>query len=143
MKFTKMIKSSDVTRNWHLVDAKDKIFGRLITDIATKLRGKDKPSFTPHVDGGDFVVVINADKVKFTGNKLINKEYHTHSGYFGSTKSKKLNKMLDEKPEKLWKLATRGMLPKTILGKGMLKRLKIYTDENHPHSAQVNNTKDN
>ena len=143
MKFTTMQKSSDVTRNWHLVDAKDKVFGRILTEIATKLKGKHKPSFTPHVDGGDFVVVINANKVKFTGNKLINKEYHTHSGYFGSTKSKKLNKMLDEKPEKLWKLAARGMLPKTTLGKGMLKRLKIYNDEQHPHNAQINTTKDN
>jgi len=137
MKFTKMITSKDVKRKWHLVDAKDKIFGRILTEIATKLYGKDKPSFTPHVDGGDFVVVINAQDVKFTGNKLEKKEYHTHSGYFGSTKSKKLNKMLDEKPEKLWKLAARGMLPKTILGKLMLKRLKIYSSSEHPHSAQL------
>ena len=137
MKFTKMINSSQVTRNWHLIDAKGKVFGRILTDIAIKLRGKDKPSFTPHVDGGDFVVIINAQDVQFTGNKLEKKEYHTHSGYFGSTKSKKLSKMLDEKPEKLWKLATRGMLPKTTLGKGMLKRLKVYSGTSHPHTAQL------
>jgi len=137
MKSTKMIKAEEVKRDWILIDAKDKVFGRLITEIATKLRGKHKPSYTPHVDCGDFVVVINAKDAKFTGNKLQNKLYHTHSGYFGSTKSKKLGTMIDDSPEKLFKLATRGMLPKTKLGKVMLKKLKIYSGNEHPHSAQL------
>jgi large subunit ribosomal protein L13 len=109
----------------------------MITEIATLLRGKHKPSFTPHVDCGDFVVVINASKAKFTGAKLANKNYYTHSGYFGSTKTHKMSDMLVNNPEKLYKLATRGMLPKTKLGAKMLKKLKVYAGENHPHTAQI------
>ena len=138
MKFTKSIREEDVKRDWILIDAKDKIFGRVITEIAKKLRGKHKPSFTPNVDCGDFVVIINAEKAVFTGVKLDDKEYFTHSGYFGSTKSKKLSDMLENHTEKLYKLAVRGMLPKTKLGRAMLKKLKVYAGSKHPHTAQIN-----
>lgn len=137
MKSTKMIKAEEVKRGWILIDAKDKIFGRLITEIAIKLRGKHKPYYTPNVDCGDFIVVINAKDVIFTGNKLQNKLYHTHSGHFGSTKSQKLGEMVSQSPEKLFKLATRGMLPKTKLGKAILKKLKVYDGSEHPHTAQI------
>ncbi len=104
---------------------------------ATYLRGKHKPYYTPHVDCGDYVVIINAKKAKFSGAKLDSKEYFTHSGYFGSTKSKKLSEMLEKNTEKLYKLAVRGMLPKTKLGRAMLKKLKVYADSTHPHTAQI------
>ncbi len=137
MKFTQMAKANEVQRDWILIDATDKTFGRMITEIATVLRGKHKPSFTPHVDCGDFVVVINASKAKFTGAKLEDKNYYTHSGYFGSTKTHKMADMLVNNPEKLYKLATRGMLPKTKLGNAMLKKLKVYAGAEHPHTAQI------
>jgi large subunit ribosomal protein L13 len=137
MKFTKMVKNSEVQRDWIVVDAKDKTFGRIITEVATLLRGKHKPSYTPHVDCGDFVVIINASEARFTGNKLEDKEYFRHSGYFGSTKSEKLGDLLANNPEKLYRLATRGMLPKTKLGKVMLSKLKVYAGAEHPHTAQV------
>lgn len=137
MKFTQMAKANEIERDWIVVDAEGKIFGRIITEIATKLRGKHKPNFTPNVDCGDFVVVINASKAKFTGAKLEDKNYYTHSGYFGSTKTHKMSDMLENNPEKLFKLATRGMLPKTKLGKEMLKKLKVYAGETHPHTAQI------
>jgi large subunit ribosomal protein L13 len=137
MKFTKMVNNSEVQRDWIVVDAKGKVFGRIITEVATILRGKHKPSYTPHVDCGDFVVIINATEAKFSGNKLNQKEYFSHSGYFGSTKSEKLADLLVKNPEKLYKLATRGMLPKTNLGREMLKKLKVYADDKHPHTAQV------
>ena len=138
MKMTQSLKPSEVTRDWHLIDAEGKTFGRVLTEAATLLRGKHKPSFTPHVDGGDFVVIINAKKARFTGNKLEDKEYFRHSGYFGSTKSRKLSEMLENHTEKLYKLATRGMLPKTKQGREMLKRLKVYGGSEHPHTAQIN-----
>ncbi|MDA3969560.1 50S ribosomal protein L13 [Helicobacter ibis] len=137
MKITKMAKANEIKREWVVLDAKDKTFGRLITEVATLLRGKHKPCYTPHVDCGDFVVVINAGKAKFSGMKLDDKEYFTHSGYFGSTKSKTLREMLEKHPEKLYKLAVRGMLPKTKLGRAIIKKLKVYNSETHPHSAQV------
>ena len=137
MKFTQMAKANEVERDWIIVDATDKIFGRIITEVATILRGKHKPSFTPHVDCGDNVVIINASKAKFSGAKLEDKNYYTHSGYFGSTKTHKMSDMLENNPEKLFKLATRGMLPKTKLGKVMLKKLKVYAGSEHPHSAQI------
>lgn len=137
MKITKMAKANEIKREWVVLDAKDKTFGRLITEVATLLRGKHKPCYTPHVDCGDFVVVINVGKAKFSGMKLDDKEYFTHSGYFGSTKSKTLREMLEKHPEKLYKLAVRGMLPKTKLGRAMIKKLKVYNSETHPHSAQV------
>ena len=138
MKFTKSIREEDVKRDWILIDAKDKTFGRLITEIATILRGKHKPYYTPHVDCGDYVVIINAEKAKFSGAKLTDKEYFTHSGYFGSTKSKKLGDMLENHTEKLFRQAVRGMLPKTTLGRAMLKKLKVYAGAEHPHTAQIN-----
>jgi large subunit ribosomal protein L13 len=137
MKFTQMAKASEVQRDWVVIDATDKVFGRIITEAATLLRGKHKPSFTPHVDCGDNVVIINASKAKFTGNKTETKNYYTHSGYFGSTKTHKMSDMLTENPEKLYKLAARGMLPKTKLGKQMLKKLKVYAGSEHPHTAQI------
>jgi large subunit ribosomal protein L13 len=140
MKFTKSINESQVQRDWKVIDAEGKVFGRIITEVATLLRGKHKPYYTPHVDCGDFVVIINASKAKFTGLKLDTKEYHRHSGYFGGVKSEKMVDLLENRPEKLYKLATRGMLPKTKLGKEMLKKLKVYASAEHPHTAQ---TKDN
>lgn len=137
MKFTKMAKASDIIRDWIVVDAEDKVFGRIITEVATILRGKNKPFFTPHIDCGDHVIIINASKAKFTGAKLEDKNYFTHSGYFGSTKTHKMSDMLSDNPEKLYRLATRGMLPKTKLGKVMLKKLKVYAANEHPHTAQV------
>lgn len=137
MKFTKSIKPEEVKRDWILIDAKDKTFGRLITEIATILRGKHKPYFTPHVDCGDYVVVINAEKVKFSTAKKLNEKYYKHTGYFGNLKEETVAKLLAENPEKLFKLATRGMLPKTKLGRKILKKLKVYRGENHPHTAQV------
>ena len=137
MKFTQMAKASDIQRDWIVVDAEGKIFGRIITEVATILRGKNKPYFTPHVDCGDHVVIINASKAIFSGNKIEDKKYYTHSGYFGSTKTHKMSDMLSNNPEKLYKLATRGMLPKTKLGKAMLKKLKVYAGAEHPHTAQV------
>lgn len=137
MKFTKMAKASEIQRDWIVLDANGKTFGRIITEAATILRGKNKPSFTPNVDCGDFVVIINASKAVFSGNKMEDKKYYTHSGYFGSTKTHKMSDMLDKNPEKLFKLATRGMLPKTKLGNAMLKKLKVYAGETHPHTAQI------
>jgi large subunit ribosomal protein L13 len=137
-KFTKSIKKEEVTREWVVVDAEGRTFGRLITEIATILRGKHKPYFTPNVDCGDFVVVINASKVTVSkSSKLSDKEYHKHTGFFGSVKSDKLGSLLENNPEKVFKLATRGMLPKNKLGKEMLKKLKVYAGSEHPHTAQV------
>lgn len=137
MKFTQMAKADEIQRDWIVVDATDKVFGRIITEVATLLRGKNKTNYTPHVDCGDYVVIINASKAKFTGAKLEDKNYYTHSGYFGSTKTHKMSDMLENNPEKLYKLATRGMLPKTKLGKVMLKKLKVYAGNEHPHTAQI------
>lgn len=137
MNLTSALKKTDVQRDWIVLDAKDEIFGRLITKTATYLRGKHKPSYTPNVDCGDFVVIINAKEAKFSGLKLNSKEYFTHSGYFGSTKSKTLTEMLEKHPEKLFRLAVRGMLPKTKLGKVMIGKLKVYSGSEHPHTAQV------
>ncbi|MDD2399767.1 MAG: 50S ribosomal protein L13 [Sulfurovum sp.] len=138
MKLTSVLKPHEVQRDWVLIDAEGKTFGRILTEVAAILRGKHKPSFTPNVDCGDYVVIINAKKAKFTGVKLDDKEYFTYSGYFGSTKSKKLSDMLDNHTEKLYKLAVRGMLPKTALGRAMLKKLKVYAGSEHPHTAQIN-----
>jgi len=141
MKFTKIVNKADIQKDWIVIDAKDKIFGRVITEVATILRGKNKPYFSPNVDCGDYVIIINASEAKFTGNKMQSKEYFTHSGYFGSTKTHKMSKMLEENPERLFRLATRGMLPKTTLGRQMLKNLKVYAGAEHPHTAQVKGDK--
>lgn len=137
VKSTRMIKANEVQRDWIVVDASGKKFGRVLTEVATLLRGKHKPYYTPNVDCGDYVVIINAEKVEVTGTKLDSKLYHRHSGYFGSVKSEKLGDLLQNNPAKLYKLATRGMLPKTTLGKEMLKKLKVYAGSEHPHTAQV------
>lgn len=135
---TKITKPNEVKRDWIVLDASGKRFGRLLTEAATLLRGKHKPGFSPNVDCGDYVIIINASKAEFTGaNKAEEKLYHRHSGYFGSVKSEKFGDLLVNKPEKLYKLAVRGMLPKTKLGKEMLKKLKIYAGSEHPHTAQI------
>lgn len=138
MNFTKIATPEQIERNWVLIDAEGKTFGRVITEVATRLRGKDKPYYTPNIDCGDFVVIVNASKVAFKGaGKIANKEYFSHSGYFGSTKSVKMTELLQKNPEKLFKLATRGMLPKNKLGRAMLKKLKVYGGSEHPHTAQL------
>lgn len=129
-------KPHEVERKWYLVDATDKTLGRLSSKIASVLRGKHKPIFTPHVDCGDYVVVINAEKVKVTGKKLEDKEYKRHSGYPGGLKMVTLEKMLEDKPEDVMIHAVKGMLPKGKLGRQMLKKLRVYKGAEHDHSAQ-------
>jgi len=129
-------KPHEVERKWYLVDATDKTLGRLSSKIASMLRGKHKPIFTPYVDCGDYVVVINAEKVKVTGKKLEDKEYKRHSGYPGGLKTVTLEKMLEEKPEDVMIHAVKGMLPKGKLGRQMLKKLRVYKGAEHDHSAQ-------
>ncbi|MCC6159729.1 MAG: 50S ribosomal protein L13 [Deltaproteobacteria bacterium] len=129
-------KPGEVERNWVLIDLDGQVLGRAATTIADLLRGKTKPEFTPHVDCGEFVVAINAAKVKLTGNKLDQKTYYRHSGYLGHLKSETAKDLLARKPEEILRQAVRGMLPKTDLGKNLLKKLKIYSGAEHPHSAQ-------
>jgi len=133
---TYQAKPNEVQRNWVVVDLDGKTLGRAASAIATLLRGKHKPEFTPHVDTGDFVVAVNADKVKLTGNKWQNKQYHRHTGYVGSLRTFTAEQMLKRHPEDILRLAVRGMLPKTTLGRQLLKKLKIYTAPEHPHQAQ-------
>ena len=130
------LKNSEVSRDWVVFDASDKILGRFATKIADKLRGKDKPTFTPHVDGGDFVVVINADKVKVTGNKADQKKYYKHSLYPGGLKEKSFKEVLESNPERIIENAVKGMLPKNKLGKSIIKKLKVYSGSEHPHESQ-------
>ena len=130
------LKNTEVSRDWVVFDASDKILGRFATKIADKLRGKDKPTFTPHVDGGDFVVVINADKVKVTGNKAEQKKYHKHSLYPGGLKEKSYEEVLESTPERIIENAVKGMLPKNKLGKSIIKKLKVYSGSEHPHESQ-------
>lgn len=129
-------KKEDITRKWFLVDANGKTLGRLASAVASVLKGKTKPIYTTHVDTGDFVIVVNADKVHLTGKKLDQKVYYRHSGYPGGLKSITAGKLLKTKPGDVIKKAVEGMLPKTQLGKQMLSKLKIYAGEMHPHSAQ-------
>jgi large subunit ribosomal protein L13 len=129
-------KDSDVERKWWVVDLEGKTVGRAATEIATLLRGKHKPIFTPHVDTGDFVVCINADKVVFTGNKLEQKNYYHHSGYPGGLKSITAKGLLDKDPEAVIQAAVKGMLPKNKLGRQIIKKLKVYAADTHPHEAQ-------
>lgn len=123
-------------REWWVVDAEGQPLGRVASKVATILRGKHKPTFTPHVDTGDFVVVINAAKVKATGRKMTDKKYHSFSGYIGSMKSVALRDVLAKTPEMPIKLAVKGMLPKNVLGRQLLKKLKVYSGTEHPHAAQ-------
>ncbi len=123
-------------RKWVVVDAENQVLGRLASQIAVRIRGKHLPTFTPHVDLGEFVVVINADKVKLTGDKWNQKTYYRYSGYMGGVKSMTARKLIQEKPERMIRLAVWGMLPKTRLGRKLIKKLKIYTGSEHPHEAQ-------
>lgn len=133
---TKFIKSEDADKKWYLVDAKDQVLGRLASEVAKIIRGKNKPTFTPNMDTGDFVVVINADKVKLTGKRPELKQYIRHSGYPGGQKITSVREVKQSKPEFLVENAVKGMLPKNRLGRKLIKKLKVYTGETHPHSAQ-------
>ncbi len=133
---TPMAKKGEIEKKWHLVDAKGKTLGRLASRIAILLRGKHKPTFTPHVDVGDFVVVVNADKVSLTGKKWREKLYIYHTGYPGGFKSISAEQVKGKKPERLITMAVQGMLPKNKLGRKMIKKLKVYAGEAHPHQAQ-------
>lgn len=133
---TTSAKNSEVDRKWHVIDADGKVVGRLASRVASILRGKHKPIFTPHVDTGDYVVIVNADKVRFTGNKLEQKSYYRHSGFIGGIKKETAKDIMNEKPEKILLLAVRGMLPKNRLGRQLFKKLKVYSSPDHPHQAQ-------
>jgi large subunit ribosomal protein L13 len=126
----------DVDRTWFVVDAEDKTLGRLATEIAHRLRGKHKPEYTPHVDTGDYIVVVNAEKVRVTGNKFDDKMYYRHSGYPGGIKEMNFKDMQDRHPERIVEKAVKGMLPKNPLGRAMFKKLKVYSGAEHPHAAQ-------
>lgn len=129
-------KPAEVRREWYLVDATNKTLGRLSSEIAHRLRGKHKPEYTPHVDTGDYIVVINAEKIRVTGNKLADKMYHHHTGYIGNLKSISLGKLLDKAPEQVIQKAVKGMLPKNTLGRAMFKKLRVYAGSEHGHEAQ-------
>lgn len=129
-------KPAEVSRDWYLVDAEGQTLGRLATEVARRLRGKHKPEFTPHVDTGDYIVVINAGKVRVTGNKLKDKVYHHHTGYIGNLKSISLEKLLKKAPEQVIEKAVKGMLPKNSLGRKMFGKLKVYAGSEHNHAAQ-------
>lgn len=129
-------KSAEVRRDWFVVDATGKTLGRLSTEIAHRLRGKHKPEYTPHIDTGDYIVVVNAEKVRVTGNKMQDKMYHHHTGYIGNLKSISLEKLLDKAPERVIESAVKGMLPKGPLGRQMFAKLKVYAGPSHSHAAQ-------
>lgn len=129
-------KPQEVQRDWYVVDAENQTVGRLCSQIATLLRGKHKPAYTPHVDTGDFVVVVNAEKIRFTGKKETEKKYFSHTGYPGGVKERTPKEMRDRKPTFIVENAVKGMLPKGPLGRRMLKKLKVYTGPTHPHEAQ-------
>jgi len=130
------LKKEEIKRKWFLINAEGKILGRLSTEIAKILRGKNKPIFTPHVDCGDYVIVINVDKIKVTGDKIDKKKYYRHSGYIGNLKVKNLEEMMKKSPEFVLRKSVKGMIPHNILGRKVIKKLKIYAGENHPHEAQ-------
>ncbi len=129
-------KAAEVRRNWYLVDATDKTLGRLASEIARRLRGKHKPEFTPHVDTGDYIVVVNARKIRVTGNKLRDKMYYHHTGYIGNLKSINLEKFLAKAPERVIHKAVKGMLPRNPLGRAMIKKLRVFAGPEHRHQAQ-------
>ncbi len=135
-RITKSIKTEDANHKWYLVDAKDQVLGRLATKVARIIRGKDKAIFTPHTDTGDFVVIINAEKIRMTGKRETLKNYISHSMYPGGLKVKSFAEVMAKKPEFVVENAVRGMLPKTRLGKKLIKKLKVYSGESHPHTAQ-------
>jgi len=129
-------KPAEVRRDWYVVDATNKTLGRLSTEIARRLRGKHKPEYTPHVDTGDYIVVVNCEKVRVTGNKLKDKMYHHHTGYVGNLKSVPLEKLLDEHPERVIEKAVKGMMPRGPLGRQMFSKLRVFAGPEHTHAAQ-------
>lgn len=129
-------KAHEVKRDWYIVDASDKILGRVATEIARRLRGKHKAEFTPHVDTGDYIVVVNAEKIAVTGRKFKEKMYYRHSGFPGGIKSISFDKLQEKNPVRIIELAVKGMLPKNILGREMYRKLKVYAGSEHPHAAQ-------
>ncbi len=135
-------KEHEVKRNWFLIDADGKTLGRMASEIALRLRGKHKPEYTPHVDTGDYIVVVNAEKVAVTGNKVNDKMYHHHTGYIGNLKSINFKDLNAKHPERIIELAVKGMLPKNSLGRKMYRKLKVYKGSEHPHTAQEPKTLD-
>ena len=135
-KFTSSAKSSDNPQKWYVVDANGAILGRLASQVAQRLRGKHRPNFTPHADTGDWVIVINADKIALTGRKMDQKIYYRHSGYIGGLKEITAKELLAKKPEEMVRLAVKGMLPKNKLGRRLFKKLKVYSGNTHPHESQ-------
>ena len=135
-KYTYSAKRSDNKENWCVIDAKDKILGRLASRVAYRIRGKHSPLYTPHVDTGDWVIIINADKVRLTGNKMDQKIYYRHSGYIGGIKSETAKELFEKKPNEVLKKAIKGMLPKNRLGRKLCRKLFVYTGDQHPHAAQ-------
>ena len=133
---TYSLKKEDVSRDWFVLDASDRVLGRLATKIADRIRGKDKPSFTPHTDGGDYVIVVNAEKVKVTGSKFTDKKYHTHSLYPGGLKTRTFKDLNEKNPEKIIENAVKGMLPKNKLRKEIIKKLKVFRGPSHDHESQ-------
>ena len=133
---TYSLKKEEVERSWFLLDVSDRVLGRIATKIADRIRGKDKPTYTPHTDGGDYVVVINAEKIKVTGSKYTDKKYYRHSLYPGGLKSFTFEKLIDRAPERVLQRAVKGMLPRNPLGRAMFKKLKVYSGPSHPHTAQ-------
>ena len=136
MTTTVSAKPAEVRRAWYLVDAEGKTLGRLARELARRLRGKHKPQYTPHVDTGDYMVVVNAEKIRVTGNKLQDKMYYRHTGYVGNLKSTNLEKLLQTAPERAIQIAVKGMLPRGPLGRAMFKKLRVYAGPNHEHQAQ-------
>ena len=137
---TPLPKVNEIQKKWYVVDASGKVLGRLATQLAARLRGKHRPDFTPHLDTGDFIIVVNAEKVKLTGSKLDQKMYHRHSGYLGGLKSVNARTMLEKKPEDVIRLAVKRMMPKNRLARQQMKKLKIYRGKEHPHQAQMPET---
>ena len=135
-KYTYSAKSTDVKGKWYVADADGAVLGRLASTVASRLRGKHNPLFTPHVDTGDWVVVINADKITLSGRKMDQKQYYRHSGYIGGLKTITAKKLMEKKPEDLIRSAVKGMLPKNRLGRKLFKKLKVYSGDQHPHQAQ-------
>ena len=129
-------KPHEVRRDWYVVDATNKTLGRLSTEIARRLKGKHKPEYTPHVDTGDYIVVVNAEKIRVTGNKMKDKMYHRYTGYIGNLKSMPLEKLMEEAPERALQHAVKGMLPRSPLGRKMLSKLRVFAGPEHPHTAQ-------
>ncbi|MDC0035819.1 50S ribosomal protein L13 [Chloroflexi bacterium] len=134
-------KSSELKPNWHVLDAEAKTLGRISSEIAVLLQGKHKPGYVPYLNTGDYVIVVNAEKIHVTGKKIEQKKYYRHSGYHGGLKETSLQQMLEKHPERVIKQSVKGMLPKNVPGRRMLGRLKVYAGNNHPHQAQVNSEK--